>query len=157
MRRFGRTSYFKPNPGAPPSLEAEVSRVVRFEEVDSLRIVWHGHFSSFFEDARTAFGKKYGLSYLDMHKEGFLAPIAQLHFDYHAPMTYPEEFIIKTRSIWSEAAKMIFEYEIRGPENRLVVTGYTVQLFTDLDFQIQMLTPPFLEAFRKHWKEGSLS
>ena len=157
MGRFGRTSYFKPEKDAPLPLEAEVSRVVRFEEVDSLRIVWHGHFSSFFEDGRTAFGLKYGLGYLDMVKEGFIAPIAQLHFDYHSPLTYPEEVIIKARGIWSEAAKMIFEYEIRGPENRLVVTGYTVQLFTDLHFQIQMLTPSFLEAFRKHWKESSLS
>jgi len=156
MGRFGRTAYFKPEKGAPHPLEAQVSRVVRFEEVDSLRIVWHGHFASFFEDGRTAFGKKYGLGYLDMHKEGFLAPLAQLHFDYHTPMSFGEGFIIKARAIWSEAAKLIFEYEIRGAENRLAVTGYSVQLFTDLNFQIQMVTPSFLETFRQRWKEGSL-
>jgi acyl-CoA thioester hydrolase len=157
MGKFGRTSYFKPEKNAPLPLEAEVSRIVRFEEVDALRIVWHGHFSSYFEDARTAFGVKYGLGYMDMVKAGYIAPIAQLHFDYHAPITYPEKVVIKIQGIWSEAAKMIFEYEIRGPENRLAVTGYTVQLFTDMNFQVQMLTPPFLEAFRKRWKEGTLS
>lgn len=156
MGRFGRTTYFKPEKDTPLPLEAEISRIVRFEEVDSLRIVWHGHFSSFFEDARAAFGKKYGLEYMGMYKKGYLAPIAQLHFDYHAPITYPEKCTIKARAIWSESAKLIFEYEIRGPENRLVVTGYTVQLFTDLNFQVQMVTPPFLEVFRKRWKEGTL-
>jgi len=156
MRRLRQTPYFETPPDAPPPLEVETSRVVRFEEVDSVRIVWHGRFPSFFEDARAAFGKKYNLGYLDMYNQGFLAPIVQLHFDYYAPLTFPEEFTIKARSVWSEAAKINFEYEICGPENRLVATGFSVQLLTDLNFQQLMVTPPFLEKFRIRWKEGAL-
>ena len=34
---------------------------VRFSEVDSMNIVWHGSYPLYFEDAREAFGAKYGL------------------------------------------------------------------------------------------------
>ena len=34
---------------------------IRFSEVDSMNIVWHGAYPLYFEDAREAFGKKYDL------------------------------------------------------------------------------------------------
>ena len=34
---------------------------VRFSEVDSIRMVWHGNYVTYLEDAREAFGRKYGL------------------------------------------------------------------------------------------------
>ena len=45
---------------------------VRFSEVDSMGVVWHGHYAMYFEDAREAFGAKYGLEYLMMYGKGFL-------------------------------------------------------------------------------------
>jgi len=40
--------------------------IVKFSEVDSLRVVWHGHYVRYFEDGREAFGKQYNLGYLDI-------------------------------------------------------------------------------------------
>ena len=37
---------------------------IRFSEVDSMHVVWHGNYAKYFEDAREAFGEKYGLDYL---------------------------------------------------------------------------------------------
>ena len=37
---------------------------VRFSEVDSLRVVWHGNYLLYFELGREAFGKQYDLEYL---------------------------------------------------------------------------------------------
>lgn len=34
---------------------------VRFSEIDSMQIVWHGEYVRYFEDGREAFGKRYGL------------------------------------------------------------------------------------------------
>ena len=40
---------------------SETVRVqVRFSEVDSIKMVWHGHYMTYMEDAREAFGRKYG-------------------------------------------------------------------------------------------------
>ena len=55
---------------------------VKFNEVDALGIVWHGHYIRFFEDGREAFGEKHGLAYMDIYRNGFLAPVVNLHCDY---------------------------------------------------------------------------
>ncbi|MCF8068347.1 MAG: acyl-CoA thioesterase [Desulfobacterales bacterium] len=156
MIKHPKLYHFKRAAGDPPPLEAETTRTVRFEEVDALRVVWHGRYPSYFEDGRAAFGKRYNLGYLDMYNEGFLAPLVKLHFDFYAPLTFPEPFKIKARAIWSEASRMNFEYEIHNFENRLIATGYTVQLITDLNFDLQLITPPFLEVFRNRWFSGEL-
>ena len=39
---------------------AEKQIEVRFSEVDIMNVVWHGSYPLYFEDAREAFGKKYG-------------------------------------------------------------------------------------------------
>lgn len=57
--------YFPAREGDPPPLRAQIKRQVRFEEVDSLGIVWHGRYPSFVEDARDYLGEKYGISYVD--------------------------------------------------------------------------------------------
>ena len=41
---------------------------VRFNETDSLGIVWHGNYITYFEDGREDFGIKTGISYLDIKK-----------------------------------------------------------------------------------------
>ncbi|SVE46445.1 uncharacterized protein METZ01_LOCUS499299, partial [marine metagenome] len=38
---------------------------IRFNEIDALGIVWHGHYIKYFEDGREAFGKEHNISYLD--------------------------------------------------------------------------------------------
>ena len=45
-------------------LKSSTTIRVRFNEVDSMNITWHGHYVTFFEDAREAFGKEYNLDYL---------------------------------------------------------------------------------------------
>jgi len=46
-----------------PALIAQIEIPVRFCEIDPLSIVWHGHYLKYFEEAREAFGRKYGLGY----------------------------------------------------------------------------------------------
>lgn len=49
---------------------------VRFSEVDSMQVVWHGEYVRYFEDGREAFGRKYpGIGYLDIYGAGYTAPI----------------------------------------------------------------------------------
>ena len=53
----------------------------------------------------------------------------------------------------TEAAKIIFNYEIRDMEDEsLVATGRSVQVFLDRDYQLLWENPPFYEAWKKKWK-----
>lgn len=149
-------TYFSIADGAPQSLSAEAVRRVRFEEVDMLRIAWHGHYVSYFDDGRVAFGDRYGLRYDAFRDAGFAAPIVQLHIDYRAPLRFDERMRIVAILHWSDALRLNFEYRIFGADDRLLTSGYTVQLLTDSRGETLFVPPPMIERFRQNWREGIL-
>jgi acyl-CoA thioester hydrolase len=150
-------SYFSTEPLDPAPLVVNTRRRVRFEEVDMLRIVWHGHYVSFLDDGRVALGDRYPtLSYQKLMEEEVAAPIVQMHLDYQGPLVFDEEMQIETSLFWSDALKLNFTYRISGADGRLAVHAYTVQLFTDLTGQVLLVAPDWLEDFRQQWRSGVL-
>ena len=61
---------------------------IRFSEVDSMNVVWHGSYALYFEDAREAFGAKFGLAYMTIADNGCFAPLVDLSFQYLRPIRY---------------------------------------------------------------------
>jgi len=133
-----------------PILKAEKEFNVRFSEVDSMGIVWHGSYSLYFEDAREEFGKKYGLEYLYIFNTGFYAPLVELHFEYKRPLKYKDRGRIEITFRDTDAAKIVFDYMIFSADtNELIATGHSVQVFLDRDYQLVWSSP----AFFLQWKQ----
>ncbi len=149
-----RGNYFPVDSTSPEPLVANCERRVRFEEVDSIGIVWHGRYPSYFEDARIAFGDKYGLSYQSFIEHSTVAPIAQMHIDYILPLRFDEIIRIESQLHWSDAARLNFSYSVYNKEGSLAATGYTVQLMTEPNGTMLLVIPGWLMEFRRHWKEG---
>jgi acyl-CoA thioester hydrolase len=123
---------------------------VRFSEVDSMNIVWHGSYALYFEDAREAFGKKYGLGYLDIFGNGYYAPLVDLRFSYKKPLVYGKKAQINITFRNTEAAKIIFDYEIHDSEDgSLIATGNSVQVFLDKQYQLVWTNPPFYQEWKQ--------
>jgi len=127
---------------------------VRFSEVDSMNIVWHGSYSLYFEDAREAFGKRYGLGYFDIFGNGYYAPLVELSFNYKRPIKYgmkPEITIIYRHT---DSAKIVFDYEIRDTvSGDILATGHSVQVFMDMQYQLVWANPEFYEEWKQKWTE----
>ena len=85
---------------------------IRFSEVDSMNIVWHGSYPLYFEDAREEFGKKYGLGYMTIFSNGYYAPLVELSFKYKKPLLYEMQPVIVITYVPTESAKLVFKYEI---------------------------------------------
>lgn len=152
-----RGPYFAKREDQPAPLGAVTQRKVRFQELDPLGIVWHGHYASYFEDARVEFGMKYGIGYMEFYRNGVVAPIKKMYMDYHRPLRFQEDVSIEARLHWSEAARMDFEFIIRNGQGDLATTGYTVQLMLDLNNNLLLIPPPFYLDFRNRWKTGGIS
>lgn len=131
--------------------QTEVS--VRFNEADPLGIVWHGHYIRYFEDGREAFGKRYGVSYLDFYRAGLAVPVVSVNCDYKKPLRYGDSVIVESTFISTPAAKLKFEYKIfEGSTKALVAVGSTLQVFVDVKtFELQLTIPSFFEAWKKKW------
>ena len=149
-------SPFQSTPGDPPPLRGRIKRVIRFEEVDSVGIVWHGRYPSFFEEGRVALGHNYGVSYSDFIRHRCPVPIRQLSVDYFAPLQFEDEIEIETILYWSEAAKMSFEYLIHKGDY-VVCAGHTIQLMIDDNLELLLAPPAFYVEFMEKWKKGLLS
>ncbi|BCR03191.1 4-hydroxybenzoyl-CoA thioesterase [Desulfuromonas versatilis] len=148
--------YFPQRPGQPAPLRAEVERVVRFEEVDPLGIVWHGRYPGYFEDARVALGEKYGIGYLDFYERKVLAPIRKMHVDYHRPLRFGQPFTIEGLLHWSEAARLNYEFVLRNQAGEVTTTGYTVQMLMDEKHNVLLAPPDFYLEFLERWRDGRL-
>jgi acyl-CoA thioester hydrolase len=123
----------------------------RFSEVDSMGIVWHGSYAKYFEDGREEFGKKFGLGYMFIYRNGFYAPLVELDFQFKKPLPYESKAIVETKYINSPAAKIQFEYRIFMPaDNTLICTGSSTQVFLDKNYQLVWFIPPFFDE----WKSG---
>lgn len=122
---------------------------VKFNEVDALGIVWHGHYIRFFEDGREAFGDHHGLAYMDIYNKGYLAPVVSIHCDYKKPLEYGDLVTVETQFIDHPAAKIIFNYRITTREKGLIAEGNSVQVFLDKTTRQLQLTAP---QFFTEWK-----
>ncbi len=126
---------------------------IRFNEADPLGIVWHGHYVRYFEDGREAFGKEYGVSYLDFYANGLAVPVVSIACDYKKPLRYGDTVIVETTYIPQAAAKLKFEYKIfESREKQVVAEGSSLQVFVDFkSFDLQLTVPPFFEDWKNKW------
>jgi len=124
--------------------------LIRFSEVDSMSIVWHGSYVLYFEDAREAFGRKYGLTYQTYFDNGYYAPLVDMQFEFKHPLEYGDTARIEIEYIPVEAAKVIFHYRIyREKDNRLAATGSTTQVFLDSQYRLVLYNRDFYTAWKK--------
>lgn len=129
---------------------------VRFCEVDSMNIVWHGEYVRYFEDGREAFGRQYeGLGYMDIYNSGYLAPMVDIHMEYKRAMRLNDEAIVETRYIDNDAAKICFEYTItRKSDGEVMATGSSTQVFLNPKEELELTSPKFFIDWKRKWNIG---
>lgn len=125
---------------------------VRFSEIDSLGILWHGHYIKYFEDGREAFGKEFSLGYMDVFAEGFTTPLVNIECNFKSPIRYKDEVIVETKFIDSAAAKILFEFHLFNKiTGETFAKGKSQQVFLTKDNQLHLTLPDFFVAWKKKW------
>lgn len=140
-------------PEPPPRHLAATCQVrVRFQEVDTLRVVWHGHYLTYFEDGRNAFGRRYGFGYRDIQAAGYVAPLVHVELDYFQPAGFDQLLDVETRLHDDPGARIHFTYVIADhATGARLATGRSVQVFTDLEGELILTQPPFHTEFIDRW------
>ncbi len=131
----------------------KTEQFIKFSEVDSLRVVWHGHYVRYFEDGREAFGKQFNLSYLDIYEHGFAVPLIDLEVKFKRVLEYGDTALIETRFVNSAAAKLIFEYSVSSLKHGFVAcTGKSTQVFMEpISKELHITNPSFFEKWKQKW------
>lgn len=126
---------------------------VRFSEVDSMEVVWHGEYVRYIEDGREAFGCQYGIGYTDIRDAGYVVPIVELNLQYKQSLKYGDLVIVETHYIRTDAAKIVFEYILlRESDGAVVATGSSMQVFVSkATGQLELNNPDFYIAWKERW------
>ena len=132
---------------APRYLEATSEVRVRFQEVDGLQVVWHGHYITYFEEGRLAFGRRFDFTYHDILSAGFVVPLVHVDIDYFAPATYEDVLTVRTRLHPEAASRLTFSYRISNAKGERLATARTVQAFTDMEGNLVLTRPQFYVDF----------
>ncbi len=134
----------------PVILCAEKEIEIRFSEVDMMGVVWHGSYVTYLEDAREAFGARFGLSYNRYIVENIFAPIVELNFHYRKPLRYGMKPVVRITYRPTDAAKIIFDYEMVNPaDGEVFLKATSVQVFMDRDYNLLWEAPAFYLDWEK--------
>lgn len=112
---------------------ATVERIrIRYGETDMMGHAYYGNYLLYFEQARAAWCRERGVSYLEMEAAGFKLPVVEVWAKYRGEVKYDDVIAVK---IWVEEMRRVavqFKYEIVNESTgKLVTEGYTWQVCVD--------------------------
>jgi acyl-CoA thioester hydrolase len=132
-------------------LQAEIELVVPFFDVDSMDVVWHGHYVKYFEMARCALLDRLGHNYTQMRAAGYVWPIIDLQLRYIRGARFGQTLIVRADLIeWENRLKI--HYLISDAETGERMTrGSSVQVAVAIASREMQLASPrvLLDAVEK--------
>lgn len=115
---------------------------VRFNEIDSYHVAWHGHYVAWMEIGRNALAGQFGLDAAQLAADGFMGPVVALDLKFFRPARFNDELVIQTTLRPSRTATLEFLTTIIGPDGARLATGSSTHALTDMDGVLQFQLPP---------------
>jgi acyl-CoA thioester hydrolase len=103
---------------------AEILTRAQFYDLDPMNVVWHGNYTRWFEQVRTALMEKIGYSFQQMHASGYLWPIVDLRIKYVRPIRFGQEIAVNATIVEFEN-RLRIDYRIRDNASGEILTKAT--------------------------------
>lgn len=132
-------------------LQTEIEMVVPFFDVDSMDVVWHGHYIKYFEVARCALLDRIGHNYRQMREAGYAWPIIDLQARYIRGAEFGQTIRISADLIeWENRLKIHYLISDAATGERMT-RGSSVQVAVDIASREMLLASPrvFVDAVEK--------
>lgn len=118
---------------------------VQFYDVDAMRVVWHGNYVKYIEDARCQLLRKFNYDYNDMEDSGYVWPIVDMRLKYVKSAEFGNRIRIEATLVEYET-RLKISYKIFNSQNNNILTkAYTVQVAVDIESkEMQFESPAIL-------------
>jgi acyl-CoA thioester hydrolase len=124
---------------------------VPFFDVDTMHVVWHGHYVKYLEVARCALLDKLGHNYTHMLESGYAWPVIDLQLRYVRGAVFGQRINVRASLVeWENRLKI--DYLITDIETGERLTrASTVQVAVDVNSREMQLASPrvFVEAVER--------
>lgn len=124
---------------------ADVIIEIPFHDVDTMNVVWHGHYLKYFEIARCKLLDQFQYNYMQMRESGYAWPVIESHVRYVQGIGFEQK--IRVRAILKEwENRLKIEYQIFDAESgRKLTKGYTIQVAVHIEKrEMCFQSPPIL-------------
>ncbi len=133
-------------------LHHDTEVTVPFFDVDSMNVVWHGHYVKYLEIARCALLERVGHTYAQMRDTGYVWPVIDLQLRYVQAARFGQQLRVRAELVeWRNRLKI--HYLISDAESGQRLTrASTVQVAVTLADGVMQLASPqvMIDAIERH-------
>jgi acyl-CoA thioester hydrolase len=125
---------------------------VPFFDVDSMEVVWHGHYVKYLEIARCALLDALGHGYVRMKDTGYAWPIIDLQLRYARAARFGQALVVRAELVeWQNRLKIHYTLSDAASGERLTRAS-TIQVAVKLaDGEMQLVSPSvFIDDIERH-------
>jgi acyl-CoA thioester hydrolase len=133
-------------------LHHDTEVTVPFFDVDSINVVWHGHYVKYLEIARCALLDRVGYNYVQMKESGYVWPVIDLQLRYVQAASFGQILRVRADLIeWRNRLKIHYLVSDANSGERLTRAS-TVQVAVSLaDGVMQLVSPQvMIDAVEQH-------
>lgn len=115
---------------------------IPFHDVDSVEVVWHGHYVKYLEIARCKLLDSFDYNYPQMKESGYVWPVIDIRLRYAGPARFRQLIRIEaTLAEWEHRLKINYVIFDSLSGQRLT-KGYSVQVPVDIASEEMLLASP---------------
>lgn len=142
----------------PGALSVEVDIQVPFFDVDSMEIVWHGHYVKYFEVARCALLDRLDHNYRQMRETGYAWPVIDIQLRYIRGATFNQTIRVRADLVEWENRLKINYLIVDAQSGERMTRGSSVQVAVEIaSGEMQFVSPPvFIEAVERALADASV-
>lgn len=132
-------------------IHADTEILVPFFDIDTMDVVWHGHYVKYLEVARCALLDKIGHNYTQMKDSGYAWPVIDLQLRYVRGATFGQKLNVRASLVeWENRLKISYLISDLESAERLT-RACSVQVAVDLASREMQLASPkvFIDAVEK--------
>jgi acyl-CoA thioester hydrolase len=115
---------------------------IYYHHTDSGGVVYYANYLKFFEEARTEFFDKKGLSLKELASQGTLFVVGRQEMEYKFPARYADILDIETKLTDMGNVRLEFEHQVKNQDGKLIGTGKATLVCIGKDFKPQPIPEP---------------
>ncbi|MDI1223918.1 MULTISPECIES: acyl-CoA thioesterase [Acinetobacter] len=133
---------------------ADVIIDIPFHDVDTMNVVWHGHYLKYFEIARCKLLDQFDYNYNQMKDSGYAWPVIESYVRYAQGIIFGQHIRVRaTLKEWENRLKI--EYQIFDAESgKRLTKGFTSQVAVEIETREMCFQSPQIFLDRLYaWSE----
>ncbi len=106
---------------------------VQFYDVDAMRVVWHGNYVKYMEDARCNLLRTFQYDYNDMEDSGYFWPVVDMRLKYVKPARFGNKVRVEATIVEYETRLKIAYRIFDVASGETLTKSYSVQVAVEIE------------------------